>query len=136
MLLFDEMLKKLCRWFRILGVDSAYAKGLSDREIEEWARREGRVIITKDKELGKRPNAVFLESEEIASQIAEVIKKTGVKVAFPNRTRCPLCNRALVEKGEKRWECPNCGKEYWVGSHWKNITKVYEQVRKTLKITP
>ncbi|RLF20494.1 MAG: hypothetical protein DRM97_07655, partial [Thermoprotei archaeon] len=47
------MLGSLARWLRILGVDTLYPRDYSDEELIMLARREKRVIITRDKKLAE-----------------------------------------------------------------------------------
>ncbi|MEM1531987.1 MAG: DUF5615 family PIN-like protein, partial [Nitrososphaerota archaeon] len=46
--LVNSMLGSLVTWLRILGYDTEYWKG-EDKEMIEVAKKEGRIILTKDK---------------------------------------------------------------------------------------
>jgi uncharacterized protein with PIN domain len=52
--LADGMLGKLSRWLRMLGQDVIYSVEFDDSELLELAKREDRVLLTKDLELYKR----------------------------------------------------------------------------------
>jgi len=137
-LLADEMVGRLARYLRAVGCDTVYARGLPDTEIRELARREGRVLLTRDRELARRtPGAVRLESSALAAQwraLAARVPELPREIAF---VRCTLCNGPLVpvaasevsgparegvpwgrvEQGLALFRCVSCGHLYWEGSH-------------------
>ncbi len=152
-LLFDEMLKNLASWFRILGVDSEFFSGHSDSELLEHAQKTGRTVVTRDLPLSLRCEKrgvrfVFVKSDAIEEQIAQVIRETGIEISFPDKTRCAACNGELeivpkesvkdsvppnvAEHHERFWKCKSCGKIYWEGGHWKNIRRIYEKAKEIL----
>ncbi|MEM3610317.1 MAG: Mut7-C RNAse domain-containing protein, partial [Candidatus Anstonellales archaeon] len=49
--LCDIMLSNICRWLRILGIDSEMPKEQDDDFIITYAFKTNRVLLTKDKEL-------------------------------------------------------------------------------------
>jgi uncharacterized protein with PIN domain/ribosomal protein S10 len=157
MLLLDEMLKRTASWCRVLGMDTQFITGKSDTWLLEHARRNGLIFVTMDVELYNRcvkqgVRCVFLKSGVREEQIAQIIRDTGAAMGFPEKTRCPKCNGELAvvdaagvrdevpgnvaETQQKFWKCPSCGKIYWEGSHWKNITRVYERVKELLAQPP
>ena len=50
----DEMLGSLAKWLRIMGYDALYLRDLNDGEILRRAEEEGRILLTRDKELAHR----------------------------------------------------------------------------------
>ncbi len=50
----DEMLGTLARWLRVMGYDAVYEKDHNDDEIVDIAKREGRILLTRDRELAAR----------------------------------------------------------------------------------
>ena len=60
--LADGMLGKLSRWLRILGHDVKYSNALEDRELLVIAKKERRILLTKDLELCQRFAAKGLEA--------------------------------------------------------------------------
>ncbi len=133
----DAMLGNITTWLRILGYDSIYWSG-GDRELIEKALKEGRIIITKDRGLASTAlrrgvEVILVNGSDVPEIIAEVSKRYGIDVYFnPRKTRCPKCNTPLklVRQDEYRWLCPGCGKHYWVGGHWRNISAVLGEVRR------
>jgi len=52
--LADGMLGKLTRWLRMLGQDVKYSVQLGDDELLAMAKKEHRVLLTRDFELYQR----------------------------------------------------------------------------------
>jgi len=149
-LIFDEMLKRTATWCRIFGVDSLHAKDLSDSEILKTAKNEERILATRDEELAKRGKAagvrvILLKEDKLEDQFNQLKSELGDIFTFPEKTRCPACNGKLdivdkdrvrnkvidnvYEQNEKFWVCKECGKTYWEGSHWKNITRIFKSIK-------
>lgn len=142
--LCDQMLGTLAKWLRILGFDVYFAERVeSDDEIIEKARREGRIIITKDKFLIKNArrenlNVIKIESTDLDEQIKKV---TSIYPVDKDKilSRCSICNDVLrriekekakgkvpdrvYERQDEFWYCKNCGRIYWKGSHWNDMKK-------------
>jgi uncharacterized protein with PIN domain len=137
----DEMLGRLARYLRFVGCDTLYLRGATDDEILARARTEGRVVLTRDRELARRaPAALRIESPYLRFQWA------AVRAAWPDLPaelrfeRCTVCNGTLApyevgtdperEAGLPRervaggldvWACAACGHLYWEGSHTARI---------------
>ncbi len=135
--LIDAMLGNIVSWLRILGYDSEYWIGDDDGLIEK-ARRENRIIITKDRDLYVYSTRCSIETILINEDDTEHILGTlnrlhKISLEFdPELTRCPICNHLLQRDNHnvrEEWICSNGGKRYWMGRHWKNITKILEEAR-------
>ncbi|CAB50219.1 Mut7-C RNAse domain-containing protein [Pyrococcus abyssi] len=146
----DMMLGRLARWLRLYGYDTKY--GIKDDdEIIETAKKEGRIILSRDLELVERAKklgikAIFIESNSIEGQIAQLMR-LGIEFneLFPEGARCPKCNGIIVRvskeevKGkvpEKVYEsydefyvCTNCGQIYWPGRQWEEMVKMDKKFR-------
>lgn len=131
------MLGSLARWLRFMGYDTAYPTAMEDRDLIRIAREEGRILLTRDKELAARfEGAIHVRSDDLEVQIREVASALPVRVVDP-LSRCSVCNtpieparredvRELVPEGvlerqKEFWRCPSCGKVYWQGSHWNKM---------------
>jgi len=146
-LLLDEMLKRTTKWLRIFGIDTEHAAGRDDDKLIIIAEKEGRVLITMDEALAQRCKkqgiqCVLLKTQKLEEQIAELKTLLNLKFTFPDKTRCPACNAELrivsgsevsgfveasvLKHHNKFWKCKGCGKVYWEGSHWKNITRIFK----------
>jgi uncharacterized protein with PIN domain len=154
--LADSMLGKLSRWLRMLGQDVLYFTELSDSELLELAKKETRVLLTKDLELYKRATvrgieAFFVEGKTESDQLAELAQRyTLTLVVDMEKSHCPVCNGKLnatlkeqlmseLEKNtltyyDKFWKCPNCGQVYWQGAHWRQITKTLNEAKEKLEL--
>ena len=140
------MLGTLAKWLRICGYDTEYVREENDDEIIEKAKEEGRVVITRDKELFRRcKNAILVESNGIEEQLQKVFKEANISINEENLlTRCTLCN-VPVEEIEKEkvegkvpphayeihdefWICPKCKRIYWMGTHWENMEKMIKKI--------
>jgi hypothetical protein len=137
-LLLDGMLGRLAKWLRLLGYDTAYFPDLDDNELVRLARAQGRILLTRDRELTRRRglSCLLVESDELEEQIQQVISELDLETEQPF-SRCPVCNTPL-QKVEKRLVkervppyvfrtqenfslCPKCDRIYWQGSHWSKI---------------
>jgi uncharacterized protein with PIN domain len=141
--LADAMLGKLSRWLRMLGQDVEYNVKLSDNQLLEKAKGEGRVLLTKDFELFQRAlsrglEAFYLQGKSEAERLAELAERFGLQLEIDmDQSHCPRCNAKLqaatkeqirgnVEANtflyyNKFWKCPSCAHVYWQGAHWTQI---------------
>nr|HID13727.1 hypothetical protein [Anaerolineae bacterium] len=133
-LLADGMLGRLAKWLRLLGYDTAYDNAATDPELARRARAEGRVLLTRDRELSARRGlrTLLIQSEVLEEQVREVRDALGPPPA-PALSRCAVCNAVLepvspaeiadrvppyVLKTQAEFRrCPGCGRVYWPGSH-------------------
>lgn len=133
--LLDVHLGRLARRLRTLGLDSAYdPKQTDDAHLAERAAAQGRVLLTRDRELLMRDVVVhgaLIRSEDADEQTLEVMRRFDV--TLEPFTRCVNCNGPLrgVPKREVLDElpprtrvehdtfsrCGDCGQVYWPGSH-------------------
>lgn len=138
-LLCDHMLGTLAKWLRFMGYDTEYPGPLDDTALIAAAHADGRVLLTRDKELATRcEGAVRVRSDVLEEQVREVTKALGLKLVDP-LSRCSVCNgvleavpleavQDLVPEGVWSrhpgfWRCPRCGKVYWQGSHWDKMVE-------------
>jgi uncharacterized protein with PIN domain len=153
-LLADAMLGRLAVWLRLIGFDTLYAGRLpgqgagagarSDHQIAARARAEGRIVLTRDREMARRRGirCLYVESQVLEEQLAQVIAALGTPCA--PTPRCPQCNEPLADispmearpyvpayvwKTHARFQrCSECDKVYWPGSHWERIEKTIARV--------
>ena len=133
--LADAMLGRLARWLRILGYDAEYFPG-EDDDLLRQARREGRVLLTRDTRLLQRrplPPHLFIESDHVMEQLRQVVAALRLNPAVPPAHRCSCCNAVLEPRDKAQvvgrvpefvwshhqafWACPRCQRIYWAGSH-------------------
>ncbi len=152
--LADSMLGKFARWLRMLGQDVSYSTELSDSELLEQAKKENRVLLTKDLELYKRAiargiEAFYVEGETESGRLAKLAQRYALTLAVDmEKSYCPICNTKLkatpkeqltseLEKNtltyyDQFWKCPNCGQIYWQGAHWKQIINTLNEAKEKL----
>jgi len=151
----DGMLGKTARFLRILGNDVKYFCQLSDDELIKLAKREGRLLLTRDRELHRLARAQGVESFLVEGRteperLASLAREFGIKLDIDVRfSRCPKCNSEIrpVSKEEVRgkvpettflsysqfWRCSGCGQIYWRGPHWRRISKILGEARAILE---
>jgi uncharacterized protein with PIN domain len=128
------MLGTLAKWLRLLGYDTAYDNVAADPELARRARAEGRVLLTRDRELSARRGlrTVLIQSEVLEEQVREVQAALGPP-PDPALSRCAVCNTELeliapadvasrvppyVLRTQSDFRrCPGCGRVYWPGTH-------------------
>lgn len=144
--LADAMLGRLAKWLRLLGFDTLYAGRRSDHQLAALARAEGRILLTRDREMTRRRGirCLYVDSQLLEEQLAQVIADLGLSLPHSGGARCPQCNEPLaaISRTEARpcvpayvWKthslfhrCPACHKVYWPGSHWEHIQATIDRV--------
>jgi len=132
----DVHLGTLARRLRLLGFDCVYASHCDDGELVAIARRQGRIVLTRDVGLLKQggvSHGYWLRCRDPAGQVAEVMARFDLAGAARPFTRCMVCNGLLerverpaaaghvppdvLERFASFLHCPGCGRFYWEGSH-------------------
>ncbi|MEM3087023.1 MAG: Mut7-C RNAse domain-containing protein [Halobacteria archaeon] len=147
--LLDRMLGSLASWLRMLDADTAYGRDADDGELLERARAEGRVLLTRDRELAERARSRGVEARllgpgDVEEWLADLHRNLGLSLE-PKFERCSLCNGAplrvatpgdlagkeYVPRGGAGpfWACPDCRQVYWEGGHWRSIRRVLDGAR-------
>ena len=150
------MLGRTARFLRLLGYDTLYSNSFSDPELLEIAKQQDRILLTRDVELHQRavklniPSCLLSEKDYI-DRITTLTNEMNLQLELnPTISRCATCNARIkpipkknvegkVPKGtfskfDEFWVCTNtkCGKIYYQGPHWVNITKTYEEIKERL----
>jgi len=136
--LADHMLGTLGKWLRLLGFDTLYPDVQDDEKLRKISSERDSIILTRDKNLASRSNALYIESDRLDEQIRQVFQSLNLKVDDA-LSRCSLCNEPIMEvekwsvrchvpeavffHHEEFWKCTKCNKIYWKGTHWKKIMK-------------
>jgi len=147
-LVLDCHLGKLARHLRLLGFDSLYNKDSDDEELITYMEKEKRIILTRNREILKQKrvtHAYCVHEENPADQTVEIINRLDLINAIQPFTRCLECNTPL-EKIKKQdiqdmlppliqrdfdlfYHCRGCGRNYWQGSHFKDMQHFVDQIR-------
>lgn len=141
----DMMLGRLAKWLRLLGYDTLYFNKIDDSELIKIARREHRILLTRDTRLverrpikNKEIQCLFVKDDYFLDQLAQVLSELDLKNQSFN-PYCIYCNKELqpFPKLKARGKVPrytyatqkhfsfclSCGKLFWEGTHWDRIQK-------------
>lgn len=147
----DVNVGKLAKWLRILGYDALFINPIDDGVLVEIARREGRVVLTRDTHISERRlvteglvRVVLVEGDRVADQLRFVARKLGLQGPFRMLSRCIECNvplepidRILVRDRvppyvygtQTRYlTCPLCRRVYWAGTHWQRMQETARSI--------
>jgi len=147
----DIHLGRLVAYLRMLGFDTLYPDDYRDEELARIASIDGRILLTRDIGLLKRrlvSRGHFVHETNPWKQLAEVLTAFDLSAQVAFFQRCTACNHLLetvdkasisdqilhntAEHYDDFRRCPNCGKLYWKGSHYKRI----EQFLRDLSTSP
>ena len=143
------MLGKLAKWLKILGFDALFFNKIEDDDLLSRARKEKRILLTRDTgliEKAKDVETLFLESEEWRDQVKQVLDKFSLWERVNPHTRCIDCNVKLKDLPKKNAKnlvtpfvykhadsfalCPGCGRVFWRGTHFKDMEFKIEELLK------
>ncbi len=140
----DFMLGKLARNLRFLGFDTVYIRHSNRKDILRRSLEEGRIILTRAHSFPKRNDIYIIETDNPFEQTREIVKV--FKLSPEPFTRCVICNLPIerIDKKEVKDKvppfvfktqnefarCAGCGRIYWKGTHYENISKVIDELIK------
>jgi uncharacterized protein with PIN domain len=136
----DKTLGRLARWLRLLGCDVVYGSNTSGQGLLAVARDEGRLVLTRERRVLRRPQAppgLLIESDRFRDQLRQVVAACGIDPEAHLFERCVECNALLeeVSRGEVRGRvpefvyetqtrfrrCPRCRHVYWQATHVERV---------------
>ncbi|HEX8989463.1 MAG TPA: Mut7-C RNAse domain-containing protein [Rhodocyclaceae bacterium] len=137
----DAHLGGLARLLRMAGFDTLYDNAFADADIAAIAERDGRIVLTRDRELLKRRNVshgCYVRSLKPAQQLREIFERLDLAAAVEPLRLCLACNAPLRPIDRERvadrvppgvWRrherfstCDRCNRVFWEGSHWKRMS--------------
>ena len=142
----DCHLGRVAKYLRILGYDTLYFTHIEDSDLIRMANEEGRIILTRDRELSERKNAnaFLLKVTDTQAQLKTILEHFGLSKKIGENSRCTVCNTLLenVTKEEvidripegikKHFEfferCPTCNRIYWHGDHYRNMVSLLDSI--------
>ena len=150
--LVDAMLGNIAKKLRLFGFDSTYFSDIEDSELIEKAKREERIIISKDRHLIQRAKrkgilSIYITKEDEARQFLEILKIVDLKLdkVSGETARCTKCNTrtsqtgrleikdkipvGILERNDKFWECEKCCRVYWEGTHIKKMQEFLNKIK-------
>jgi len=143
----DAMLGNIAKKLRLMGYDTKYFSDIEDESLIKIAKKENRIIISRDEVLVRisrkyKVNSIYIHSEEEIQQFHEILDYLQLKRVEINgeKARCPNCNsetefidkkniyqkipQKILEYNEKFWICKNCDQIFWEGTHIQNLQKL------------
>jgi hypothetical protein len=131
---------------RIWGYDTVYWRGPIDRNFLRKGAGEGRVVLTRRRDMAERNfsgRMIVIENDKIADQAMEIIEKLSLK---PDPSGffsiCLKCNERLREIPKSKIKeqvpdyvfqnhdkfriCPQCGSVFWAGTHKNRMLRFIE----------
>ncbi|QGZ38778.1 hypothetical protein IP92_05162 [Pseudoduganella flava] len=144
----DAHLGGLARLLRMAGFDTLYDNNIDDAEVEAIAESDGRIALTRDRELLKRRGVLrgcYVRALKPEQQLREVFVRYGLAEAMRPFSLCLSCNVPLhgvaktdvehrlppsVRAGHDEFlACAQCGGVFWRGSHWRRMHALLDDVR-------
>lgn len=139
----DVHLGRLRSHLRLLGFDTASDNATDDARLAEQSATEGRILLTRDRNLLKRNEIVFgyfVRSTNHLLQLQEVSDRFDLPRFAKPFSRCLLCNHLLQPTSTEKVksavparvrarfdsfrQCSGCGRIYWAGSHYHKLRSV------------
>lgn len=136
----DAHLGGLARLLRMAGFDTIYDNHFADAEIERIAGDDGRIVLSRDRELLKRrsiSHGCYVHALKPDAQLAEILARLDLANSLHPLSRCLECNIPLeaVDKAQvierippnvrlqhQRFStCGACRRIFWEGSHWQRM---------------
>jgi uncharacterized protein with PIN domain len=139
----------------MLGYVTEYDSKADDNNLLQRSNDPNAILLTRDEELHARAVARKIHSVLVLggneeTRLGQLARTLGISLEIDmSATRCPECGSELLEIAREEaanavpakslelydrfWRCTKgeCGKTYWVGSHWKQIRHTLEEARKT-----
>ena len=141
----DSHLGGLARLLRMAGFDTLYRNDYRDSEIADIAGREGRIVLTRDRDLLKQrriSHGCYVRALKPARQFGEIVARLDLARSFRPFILCLECNlpvleiakesffKELPESVQVRYQhftiCDQCRRIFWEGSHWQRMRQLLE----------
>jgi uncharacterized protein len=143
----DAHLGGLAHLLRMIGFDTLYDNHIHDDEIERLAHAQGRVVLTRDRDLLKRraiSHGCYVRALRSEAQLREVFDRLDLARSARPFTRCLSCNALLraIEKTRivsrlpprvrecySRFSvCEGCDRVFWEGTHWRCMRELVDSL--------
>ena len=143
----DAHLGGLAHLLRMTGFDTLYDNHFRDDAIEAIAAREGRIVLTRDRELLKRrwiTHGCYVRALRPAEQLREVFARLDLARSARPFTLCLTCNAPLrgIDKAlvldrlppsvrvryDRFSTCDRCRQVFWEGSHWQRMRALVDEL--------
>jgi uncharacterized protein with PIN domain len=146
----DAMLGGLARRLRFAGYDATWMPHIDDWDLIRLARAEERVLLSSDTGIflisrikeGRQPALRIPNGLTKEQQLAHVLEQLHL---LPRSPRCTACNGFLIKVAKEQirdrvpqrsfewqdqfWQCSQCSKVFWQGTHWQRMAKILERLK-------
>ena len=148
----DENLGKLAKWLRLAGYDTLFFTNIEDAALVEYATREKRTLVTRDRNIARDwtiQDIIIVESDNPYKQLEEVTGKLHLELTKNSFSRCVVCNTLLepidkkdvkervppfVYEIQKKFSyCKTCDKVYWKGTHFTSLNKRLTNIQNAIQ---
>ncbi len=138
----DVHLGRLAAYLRMLGFDTVYGNCSGDSELAQVSSEQQRILLTRDRGLLKRSavtHGYLVRQTGSRQQLAEILERFDLARSVRPFTRCMACNGVLAQVSREQLrpllppriaascvgfrQCPQCGKTYWKGSHYRRMQR-------------
>ena len=143
----DAHLGGLAHLLRMMGFDTLYDNHFEDSEIERIAAHEGRIVLTRDRELLKRrgiTHGCYVRAIKSTPQVREIFSRLDLARSARPFSLCLDCNvplqrvareavaervpPAVLERHERFVTCDRCRRVFWEGSHWRCMRALVDEL--------
>ena len=146
----DTHLGRLAAYLRMLGFDTLYRNDYDDPTLADISVNEQRILLTCDKQLLMRKQITrgyFVRERQPHKQVLEIVKRFDLFDLQRPFTRCMHCNGKIRIVGKEQvasglmprtreyynefWQCADCHKVYWKGSHYRRMQQLIAEFNAT-----
>jgi uncharacterized protein len=143
----DAHLGGLAHLLRLTGFDTLYDNHYADDEIEALAAAEGRIVLSRDRELLKRrtiTHGCYVRALKPELQLRELFERLDLAGSARPFRLCLACNVPLrridksdvlgrvpdgvLERHTQFVTCDDCKRIFWEGSHWKRMRALVDSL--------
>lgn len=141
----DTHLGRLAAYLRLLGFDTLYRNDYDDPTLARISVDAHRILLTRDRRLlmhKQITHGYYVRARQPHAQLLEILARFDLFGTRRPFTRCLHCNglvhpvtKAQIDHHllprtrafyEEFWQCGDCGKVYWKGSHYQRMQQMIE----------
>jgi hypothetical protein len=142
----DTHLGGLARLLRMCGFDTLYDNHFADSEIADISLQQGRIVLTRDRELLKRRNIThgcYVRALKSSQQLREIVDRLDLTGSARPFTLCLHCNAplhgvdksqvqslvpsAILDHYDEFRACDVCRRVFWMGWHWERVQALLDE---------
>ncbi|PTB17345.1 twitching motility protein PilT [Trinickia symbiotica] len=143
----DAHLGGLAHLLRLAGFDTLYDNHYADEEIEALAAAEGRIVLSRDRELLKRrtiTHGCYVRALKPQEQLREIVGRLDLIRSLRPFRLCLTCNvplrslersealgrvpEGVFERQTRFVTCDVCKRIFWEGSHWSRMRALVDSL--------